>query len=100
MSMIAMAHPVPHSAFKREFAWDETRQSEYASRPRAEPERIELPSIRTVQLIMLCFAACECVLANNQCRPFPTFSAFGYRRRITPGRRRWLRAQPVYLEAA
>ncbi|KAK4217337.1 homeobox domain-containing protein [Rhypophila decipiens] len=45
MTMI-MAHPVP-TAFKRELAWDDARTSAFTSRPRVEPERIELPSIRT-----------------------------------------------------
>ncbi|KAK0629746.1 homeobox KN domain-containing protein [Bombardia bombarda] len=49
MSMIAMAHPTPHSAFKRELAWDENRHSDYApSRPRGDTERIALPSIRQI----------------------------------------------------
>ncbi|KAK3333512.1 homeobox domain-containing protein [Cercophora scortea] len=47
MSMIAMAQPVPHSAFKREFAWDESRRPDYTlSRPRGDNERIALPPIR------------------------------------------------------
>ncbi|KAK3368187.1 homeobox domain-containing protein [Podospora didyma] len=47
MSMIAMAQPVPHSAFKREFAWDETRQQDYGTlRRQNDTERIALPSIR------------------------------------------------------
>ncbi|KAK0645865.1 hypothetical protein B0T16DRAFT_428843 [Cercophora newfieldiana] len=47
MSMIAMAQPTPHSAFKREFAWDESRHSDYSSlrRPSCQ-ERIALPPIR------------------------------------------------------
>lgn len=49
MSMIAMAQPTPHSAFKREFAWDESRHSDYASSRRpSDHERIALPSIRQV----------------------------------------------------
>ncbi|KAK0710921.1 homeobox KN domain-containing protein [Lasiosphaeris hirsuta] len=47
MSMIAMAQPVAHSAFKREFAWDDSRHSDYASSMRpSDTERIALPSIR------------------------------------------------------
>ncbi|KAK5663927.1 hypothetical protein OQA88_138 [Cercophora sp. LCS_1] len=47
MSMIAMAQPIPHSAFKREFAWDESRHSDYASSRRlSDNERIALPPIR------------------------------------------------------
>ncbi|KAL8294300.1 hypothetical protein RB597_007974 [Gaeumannomyces tritici] len=49
MSMIAMAAPAPHAPFKREYfsSWDDHRQTDYASsRPRSEPERIALPSIR------------------------------------------------------
>ncbi|KAK4448605.1 hypothetical protein QBC34DRAFT_111523 [Podospora aff. communis PSN243] len=49
MSMIAMAQPTPHSAFKREFAWDESRHNDYASSRRPnDHERIALPSIRQV----------------------------------------------------
>lgn len=44
MSMIAMAQPTPHAAFKREFAWDESRHSEYA--PSWKASDTELPSIR------------------------------------------------------
>lgn len=52
MSMIAMAQPVPHSAFKREFAWDESSQSDHvcSSRPRSGLEKVSLPSIREVRL--------------------------------------------------
>ncbi|KAK3940530.1 hypothetical protein QBC46DRAFT_364062 [Diplogelasinospora grovesii] len=47
MSMIAMAQPVPHSVFKRDFAWDEARQPEFTmSRPWGDAERVALPSIR------------------------------------------------------
>ncbi|KAK0622854.1 hypothetical protein B0T14DRAFT_494426 [Immersiella caudata] len=47
MSMIAMAQPTPHSAFRREFAWDESRHNDYASSRRpSDHERIALPSIR------------------------------------------------------
>jgi len=47
MSVIAMAQPVPHSAFKREFAWDESRHAEYTlPRRPSDNERIVLPSIR------------------------------------------------------
>lgn len=48
MSMIAMAQPASHSAFKREFAWDENRQLDhvYNSRRAGDTERIALPSIR------------------------------------------------------
>ncbi|KAF6844587.1 homeodomain-containing protein [Colletotrichum musicola] len=47
MSMLAMAAPSPHSAFKS-YPWDGGRSSstDYSSRPRTEPERIALPSIR------------------------------------------------------
>ncbi|KAJ0159269.1 Homeobox protein PKNOX1 [Colletotrichum tanaceti] len=46
MSMLTMAAPSPHSAFKQ-YPWDGGRStSDYSSRPRIEPERIALPSIR------------------------------------------------------
>ncbi|KAJ2893137.1 homeobox domain-containing protein [Zalerion maritima] len=52
MSIVAMAAPSPHAAFRGEFVWDErSRPIEYSSpssRPRTEPERIALPSIRQV----------------------------------------------------
>ncbi|GJC95780.1 homeobox domain-containing protein [Colletotrichum higginsianum] len=49
MSMLAMAAPSPHSAFKQ-YPWDGGRStSDYSSRPRIEPERIALPSIRQPQ---------------------------------------------------
>ncbi len=55
MSMLVMAQPVPHSAFKREFAWDESRHSDYASTRRpSDNERIALPSIRQVQPSLAC----------------------------------------------
>ncbi len=48
MSILAMAHPTLHAPFKRDYAWEDSRQSEYASRPRSE-DRIALPSIRQVR---------------------------------------------------
>jgi hypothetical protein len=47
--MLAMATPSPHSAFRREH-WDAVRSCDYISpsRPRAEPEKISLPSIREI----------------------------------------------------
>ncbi|TLD33360.1 hypothetical protein PspLS_00368 [Pyricularia sp. CBS 133598] len=49
MSTLAMAAPSPHAPFKKEYFsnWDDRRQADYApSRPRSDPERIALPSIR------------------------------------------------------
>ena len=49
MSMLAMVTPSPHAPFRREYSWDESRSADMASsRPRTEPERIALPSIRQV----------------------------------------------------
>ncbi|KAH8895002.1 hypothetical protein GQ53DRAFT_73409 [Thozetella sp. PMI_491] len=45
MSILAMAQPTPHAPFRRDYVWDDSRQSDYASRPRSE-DRIALPSIR------------------------------------------------------
>ncbi|WDK15392.1 homeobox domain-containing protein [Colletotrichum graminicola] len=45
MSMLAMAAPSPHSAFKQ-YPWDGGRSTSDYSRPRTETERIALPSIR------------------------------------------------------
>ncbi|ROT35924.1 hypothetical protein SODALDRAFT_54431 [Sodiomyces alkalinus F11] len=46
MSMLAMTGPSPHSGFTREFLWDGGRSTEHGPQPRAEPERVALPSIR------------------------------------------------------
>jgi hypothetical protein len=49
MSMVAMAQPISHAHFQREFGWSDPRPSAYApSRNRDEPERVALPSIRQV----------------------------------------------------
>jgi hypothetical protein len=48
MSMLTMAAPSHHAAFKRDYPWDGSRPSEYSSRPRTGPERVALPSIRQV----------------------------------------------------
>ncbi|KAK2003415.1 homeobox domain-containing protein [Colletotrichum falcatum] len=45
MSMLAMAAPSPHSAFKQ-YPWDGGRSTSDYSRPRTDNERIALPSIR------------------------------------------------------
>ncbi len=51
MSMMAMSQPATYAPFKREFGWPEFRSPDYApSRPRMEPERVALPSIRQVCL--------------------------------------------------
>ncbi|KAK6081976.1 homeobox domain-containing protein [Seiridium cupressi] len=45
MSTLTMPFPHHHTGFHREFSWQEPRPSEF-SRPRNEPEKIALPSIR------------------------------------------------------
>lgn len=53
MSMLAMATPTPHAPFRRGY-WDEARAIEYApSRPRADADRVALPSIRQVNPQMI-----------------------------------------------
>ncbi|KAI1854718.1 hypothetical protein JX266_000836 [Neoarthrinium moseri] len=46
MSTLTMPFPNPHTGFHREFAWQEPRPSEPMHRPRHEPEKVALPSIR------------------------------------------------------
>ncbi|KAI0128436.1 homeobox domain-containing protein [Xylariales sp. AK1849] len=41
-----MAYPHSHAGFHREFAWQESRLPESSHRPRYEPAKIALPSIR------------------------------------------------------
>lgn len=48
MSLLTMPLPNPHTGFHREFAWQDARSYEPAHRPRNEPEKIALPSIRQV----------------------------------------------------
>ena len=49
MSILAMSQPPTHAAFKRHYGWeDSNRHSDFTSRPRTEPEKIALPSIRQV----------------------------------------------------
>lgn len=50
MSLLAMTAPGPHAGFKREYPWDKRSD---CSRPRTEPERFSLPSIRQVLFIRL-----------------------------------------------
>ncbi|KAF7514747.1 hypothetical protein G7054_g15038 [Neopestalotiopsis clavispora] len=45
MSTLTMPIPHHHTGFHREFSWQEARPTDY-SRPRHEPEKIALPSIR------------------------------------------------------
>lgn len=60
MSMLAMA-PAPHLPFKRDFPWDDERPSAFgSSRPRSEPERIALPSIRQVNFQALVVGWGDC----------------------------------------
>ncbi len=60
MSILAMSQPPTHAAFKRHYGWeDSNRHSDFASRPRTEPEKIALPSIRQV-----CSKSVDAELAN------------------------------------
>lgn len=51
MSTLTMPIPHHHTGFHREFSWQEARPTDY-SRPRHEPEKIALPSIRQVGIFL------------------------------------------------
>lgn len=81
--MIAMAHPVPHLAFKREFAWEESRHVDHhPARPRSE-DRMTLPSIREVRLEIKVGKTNELTIRR------PSQSSTPASQRCTPGPRPW-----------
>ncbi len=50
MSILAMSQPTTPSAFKRHYAWEDSRQSDFASRAPERARAGALPSIRQVSL--------------------------------------------------
>ncbi len=70
MSMLAMITPTPHDAAMRHYSWNDPRSRDHVlSRPRTEPDKIALPSIRQVVSRMPGHAGP--VLANPRAQAIP-----------------------------